>query len=65
MIGGTVDGNIAGASLKESSLSTLGNSIVGILGVGLGSQLLGMFGAADTGVAGGLDIGSIKQRREV
>ena len=43
--------------MKDSSLGTVGNSIVGILGGGLGGQLLGLLGMAASG--GGLDIGSI------
>ena len=57
LISGAVGGNVAGAILKKSSLGTLGNSLVGILGGGVGGQLLGMLGIA-TG-SGGMDIGSI------
>jgi uncharacterized membrane protein YeaQ/YmgE (transglycosylase-associated protein family) len=63
LISGAACGNIAGALLKKFSLGTVGNSIVGILGGGLGGQLLGMLGAGGTGAAAaaasGLDIGSI------
>lgn len=44
LISGAIGGNVAGKLLKKYSLGTLGNSIVGILGGGLGSYLLGMFG---------------------
>lgn len=54
---GAVGGNIAGAALKKFSLGTAGNSIVGILGGGLGGQLLGMLGMGGGG--GGLDVASI------
>ena len=35
LIGGAIGGNAAGGVLKNFSLGTLGNSIVGILGGGL------------------------------
>ncbi len=58
LLGGAVGGNLAGGLLKNLSLGTLWNSVVGILGGGLGAQLLGMLGVfANTG--GGMDIGSI------
>jgi len=62
LISGAVGGNIAGAILKKYDLGPLGNSIVGIIGGGLGGQLLSMLGAGGAGgaaAAGGLDIGSI------
>jgi len=62
LVSGAAGGNVAGAVLKKYSLGTAGNSIVGILGGGLGGQLLGMLGAGGAGAAaaaGGLDIGSI------
>ncbi|HPA18924.1 MAG TPA: hypothetical protein PLU30_14340 [Verrucomicrobiae bacterium] len=55
---GAAGGNIAGALLKQFNLGPVGNSIVGILGGGLGGQLLGMLGVGGT-AAGGLDIASI------
>jgi len=54
---GAVGGNVAGGLMKQFSLGTLGNSIAGILGGGIGGQLLGLLGIA-TG-SGGMDIGSI------
>jgi uncharacterized membrane protein YeaQ/YmgE (transglycosylase-associated protein family) len=54
LISGAVGGNVAGAVLKKYSLGTLGNSIVGILGGGLGGQLLGMLGLGGGAGAGGL-----------
>ena len=59
LICGAAGGNIAGALLNKYNLGTLGNSIVGILGGGLGGQLLAMLGAGGAAAAGGLDIGSI------
>jgi uncharacterized membrane protein YeaQ/YmgE (transglycosylase-associated protein family) len=40
IIAGLVGGNAAGAGLKNLSLGTAGNSIVGALGGGLGGYLL-------------------------
>jgi uncharacterized membrane protein YeaQ/YmgE (transglycosylase-associated protein family) len=63
-------GNIAGSLLKNSSLGTLGNSIVGIVGGGHGGQLLGLLGVGAAG-GGGLDIGTfnglidIRQRQTI
>lgn len=56
LVSGAVGGNVAGAAMKNFSLGTVGNSIVGILGGGIGGQILGMLGVA-TG-AGGVDMGS-------
>ncbi|WP_207893755.1 hypothetical protein [Tenacibaculum sp. M341] len=44
LLTGALGGNIAGALLKKFSMGTLWNSVVGILGGGLGAQLLGMLG---------------------
>ena len=41
---GAVGGNIAGSFMKNLSMGTVLNSIVGILGGGLGGQILGMLG---------------------
>ena len=53
---GAAGGNVAGNLMKKYSLGTVGNSIVGILGGGLGGQLLGMLGIStgggDTDLAG-------------
>ena len=57
MVCGAVGGNAAGALMKKLSLGTLGNSIAGILGGGLGGQLLGMLGLAPA--AGTGDLGAI------
>ena len=65
LVSGAVGGNVAGAAMKNFSLGTVGNSIVGILGGGLGGQILGMLGIAtgaggvDLGGDGGMDIGSL------
>jgi len=60
LISGAVGGNLA-ASLMKGGLGTVGNSIAGILGGGLGGQVLGMIvpslGAA--AASGSMDITSI------
>ncbi len=59
LVSGAAGGNIAGALMKKFSLGLAGNSLVGILGGGIGSQIIGMLGSgADMGgilgtVAGG------------
>lgn len=58
LVSGAVGGNVAGALLKKFSLGTVGNSIVGILGGGIGGQLLGMLGVGGGG-GGAMDLGSI------
>jgi len=58
LVSGGVGGNIAGSLMKKSSLGTIGNSIAGILGGGIGGQLLSALGAASAG-GGGMDLGSI------
>ena len=40
VISGAIGGNVAGAAMKESSLGTLGNSIAGIVGGGVGGAIL-------------------------
>ncbi len=55
-VSGAVGGNIAGAAMKEKSLGTLGNSIAGIVGGGLGGVLLqSVLGGAAAG-GGSLDL---------
>ena len=44
---------------EEGEPGPLGNSIVGILGGGVGGQILGMLTGGAAAAAGGLDIGSI------
>ncbi len=57
LVSGAVGGNIAGSMMKNFSLGTLWNSIVGILGGGLGGQVLGMLGIGDG--SGEMDLGGI------
>lgn len=55
---GAAGGNLAGSLLKQYNLGTLGNSIAGIVGGGLGGQLLGML--IESGASGGgMDLGSL------
>lgn len=58
LLTGAAGGNVVGKLAKNLDLGTLGNSIAGILGGGLGGQLLGMAGIA-AAPDGGLDIASI------
>jgi len=58
-ISGAVGGNVAGAAMKENSLGTVGNSIAGIVGGGLGGTILQMvMGSGATG-GGSMDLTSI------
>ncbi|HOW45696.1 MAG TPA: hypothetical protein PK919_11085 [Candidatus Aminicenantes bacterium] len=57
LVSGALGGNGAGALMKKLSLGTIGNSIVGILGGGLGGQILGLLGMAPA--AGSGDLGGI------
>ena len=57
LVSGAVGGNLAGKLMKNFSLGTLWNSIVGILGGGLGGQVLGMIGISDGG--GEMDLSGI------
>ena len=58
LICGAAGGNIVGRLIKSIDLGPVGNSIAGILGGGLGGQLLGLTGL--TGDAGGsLDLAGI------
>ena len=52
LISGAIGGNAAGAALKNQSLGTIGNSIAGIVGGGIGGQLLSAIIPALSGGAG-------------
>lgn len=58
LVSGAAGGNVAGKLLKDASLGTVGNSIAGIVGGGLGGQILAMLGMDFSG-AGGTDIAGI------
>ncbi len=57
LVSGAVGGNVAGAAMKDKSLGTIGNSIAGIVGGGIGGQLLNVLGVAVA--TGGVDVNSI------
>ena len=61
LVSGAVGGNIVGSQMKNFDLGGVGNSIAGILGGGVGGQILSALipslGAAAQ--SGGVDIGSI------
>lgn len=57
LISGGIGGNVAGMLMKEKSLGTLWNTVAGVVGGGLGSQVLGLLGIAAG--SGGLDLASI------
>ena len=63
LISGAVGGNVAAGLMKNASLGTALNSVVGVLGGWLGSIIPGMLdmrgAAAAAGIAGGMDITSI------
>ena len=59
LVSGAAGGLLAGAALKKYSLGTVGNSIVGILGGGLGGQLLVMLTAGGAGAASGAVGGAV------
>jgi uncharacterized membrane protein YeaQ/YmgE (transglycosylase-associated protein family) len=58
-ISGAVGGNVAGAAMKENSLGTVGNSIAGIVGGGLGGVILQAVMGAPAAAGGSLDLTSI------
>ena len=58
LISGAVGGNVAGGLLKKYDLGTLWNSVAGVVGGGLGAQLLSMVGAGGL-AGGGMDIAGI------
>lgn len=59
LLSGALGGNIAGALLKKYSMGTLWNSVVGILGGGLGAQLLGSLGINLSGIIGSIAGGTV------
>ena len=57
LVSGAVGGNLAGKLMSNFSLGTLWNSVIGILGGGLGGQVLGLLGIGDGG--GEMDLSGI------
>jgi len=51
---GALGGNLAGYFMKDKSLGTLWNSVVGILGGGIGYFVLGLAGLAGSGTIASL-----------
>ncbi len=58
LVSGAVGGNAAGKVLKNFDMGTLWNSVAGIVGGGLGGQLMAQLGL-DPGATGGGDLTSI------
>src|SRR5438046_10124314 len=58
-VSGAVGGNRAGAAMKENSLGTVGNSIAGIHGGGLGGTILHSVMGSAVPAGGGMDLQSI------
>lgn len=58
LLTGAAGGNVVGKLAKNLNLGTLGNSVAGILGGGIGGQLLGMLGSG-AAPSGGMDLASI------
>jgi hypothetical protein len=53
MLSGAVGGNTIASQLKTTDLGSLGNTLAGLIGGGLGSQILGGFlGLGATGLGG-------------
>jgi uncharacterized membrane protein YeaQ/YmgE (transglycosylase-associated protein family) len=68
LVSGAVGGNVAGNALKEKSLGTVGNTVSGIVGGGIGNYILqalgllasaGMATAATGDASTGVDIGAL------
>lgn len=60
LISGAIGGNVAGAMFKDIDLGKLGNSLAGIVGGGIGGQLLEiLLGAGKAAAASNLDFGAI------
>ena len=58
LVSGAVGGNVAGGLLKNFNLGTIWNSVVGILGGGLGGQILSALNLGGQ-AAPTLDLGNI------
>ena len=59
LLSGAVGGNLAGAFLKKFLMGTLWNSVIGVLGGGLGAQILGMLGLDLSGIIGSIAGGTV------
>jgi uncharacterized membrane protein YeaQ/YmgE (transglycosylase-associated protein family) len=58
LLTGAVGGNIVGKLAKNIDLGVLWNSVAGIIGGGLGGQLLGLLGM-EAGPSGSFDLASV------
>jgi hypothetical protein len=59
LVSGAVGGNVVGSLVKKLNLGVLGNSIAGILGGGIGGQILAWLTGAAGANGGSLDLESI------
>jgi hypothetical protein len=64
LISGAAGGNVVGLALKQYDLGTIGNSIAGVIGGGVGAQIIGVLldGGTEVGAVvgpGGYDIGTL------
>lgn len=57
LISGAIGGNVAGGLMKNLNQGAIVNSLAGLIGGGLGGQILAMLGMSASG--GGMDIGAI------
>ena len=57
LVSGAIGGNAAGMTMPDKSLGTLGNTLAGIVGGGLGGQILQALVPAFAG--GGSDLGGL------
>ena len=55
LVSGAVGGIVLGALIRKYSLGTLGNTVVGMVGGGIGSYLLGIAGVTGALLPGALD----------
>lgn len=60
LVSGAIGGNVAGKAMKDKSLGTLGDSLTGILGGGIGGAILQYLGlAVKAAEANGIDLTQI------
>jgi uncharacterized membrane protein YeaQ/YmgE (transglycosylase-associated protein family) len=59
LVSGAIGGAGAGKVMPKLSLGKIGDILAGILGGGLGGQILGLLGIGGAAATGNLDIGSI------
>jgi len=59
LVSGAVGGNAAGKVLKNFDMGTLWNSVAGIVGGGIGGQIMAQLGIDPGSATGGADLGSI------